>query len=419
MYKQSVFRKIAIFVVACVLSGCGGGGGTATSSGGGSSTGSSSSSTSGGNSNSSLTVSLSPSSINHQASVAGEVQVLFVTGTASGDLGVSTLYVGADADVETFRSITFYQDTDSVSAQIETHETLWGGTYTGNISIYLCSDANCNNHLANSPLTLPYNIVIPKSGFRMEPINYSNTTVVDYDREFVAINAESGTAGVAVQYKTELSASLGELVFPDQMLADFQITNASEEGFTLTTPTLADGSYTFNYTLGFTNSENTIPFTVYYLVGREGGANNQFIFFEDPIEIDALYGSPNNNHSTRYLITGENRDILDYKEFTVEYIDGADWLGWPSGSDDYLHLDLSTENLPLGTYRARIHGSTFYTQVTGSVDVIVNVVDGFDIFNQFNEVRFDQYLYSNETRSAYVDNSRQAQGEWTASTTTP
>lgn len=412
-YIRAVGITMLAGVLAVTFSACGGGGGGSGTSSSSTSSSSTTSTSSTSSSGGAASISLSPSSINEQG-ISGEPAIMFVTGTVSEDLGVSTLYLGADADPEVFRSITFYQNEDSISAQIETHEWLWGGTYTGNISVYVCSDEMCNNHLANSPLTLPYTITQPKSNSRLEPVNYSASTVVDYDTQFVAINAESGTAGVQVEFRTEFSDSLGDLVFPDDMLEVFSVTEVSENGFTLNTPTLANGVYRYEYQLGFTQSSATRDLTVYYVVGREGGSQDQFVFFEDPIEVNALYGSPNNNHSTSYIIFGENRDILDYKEFTLSYIDGDNWVRNLHGMDNNLHIELATEDLPVGTYTARIDASTYHTQIHSSVDLVVHVGHGFDVFNQFDNHTFDEFFYDGMSYSAYVDNSLQAEGVWTA-----
>lgn len=410
--SEAAFKmgRNAVFALRIALAVTGAFAGACSSGGGGS--GATAPSGNGGND---AVLSLTPASIDHQATVAGSAQILTVSVTANKQLTKSTLYVGADADTNVFRSITFFDNGDSVGTQIETHETLWGGTYSGNITLYFCADVLCKSHLANSPLTLPYKIVIPNADNRMEPINFDDEVVPDYDRNFIIINTASNSPVVSVRYRTEFSPSAGDLILPEAMKADFGVADISPQGFTLNAMPREDGIHTFNYELSFTASEFTITFTIYQIVGRAGGAKDQFIFFEDPIVVNALYGSPNNHHNTYYIISGENRKILDYKDFFVDYYDGIDWAMLTSQNPGQLSLHLKTQNLPLGTYTARIDASTYHTKINSSVDLIVNVVDGFDLRNDFSTVRFNSF-FPWSPREVHVDNSQQAEGAWRAST---
>jgi hypothetical protein len=81
-------------------------------------------------------------------------------------VGIAYLKVVADADVIDPTVAIAQQNDGSFSVQVKTSSTAKPGVYTGDITINVCSDPNCNAQLPGAPFKLPYSVEVmsPEGG---------------------------------------------------------------------------------------------------------------------------------------------------------------------------------------------------------------------------------------------------------------
>jgi hypothetical protein len=81
-------------------------------------------------------------------------------------VGIAYLKVVADADVIDPTVAITQQSDGSFNVQIKTSATAKPGVYTGNFTINVCNDPNCNTQLAGAPFKLPYSVEVlsPEGG---------------------------------------------------------------------------------------------------------------------------------------------------------------------------------------------------------------------------------------------------------------
>lgn len=139
-------RQIAVAALtALALSACGGGGGGAASV--------------------APTYVLTPATLQATTAAGYSTTVNLSAKQSVTFLGVTYLKVVPDADVIDPNVIISGDPGGTFKVEVKTAAALKPGHYSGNISINVCSDANCNAQLAGSPFKLPYDIdVIPADG---------------------------------------------------------------------------------------------------------------------------------------------------------------------------------------------------------------------------------------------------------------
>jgi outer membrane protein assembly factor BamB len=143
-------RQIAVAALAALtLSACGGGGG-----GGG-----------GGAASVAPTYALTPATLRASVVAGYPSTVNFSAKQSVTFIGVTYVKVVPDADVIDPNIIFSGDPGGTFNVEVKTAAALPPGHYSGNITINVCADANCNSQLAGSPFKLPYDIdVTPADG---------------------------------------------------------------------------------------------------------------------------------------------------------------------------------------------------------------------------------------------------------------
>ncbi|WP_185235901.1 hypothetical protein [Teredinibacter franksiae] len=397
------------------------------------------------NTNNTEEITLLPSAIQHQPALREKATQFYIVATVGEDIDASNLHIYADLDNSVFRSILLYA-TDGKSAHLEliTHNNLWERSYSGTVNMHLCNDEDCNNELAGSPVSLPYNITFPPSQFRLEPIineqDSEHRTVIDFGKDYMAIYAESeapGTPSTTVRIEAEVSEDLGELILPQKMLEDFQVSDISGDGFTITTPSYDENfratksSHTFHYELGFTHSSMVMPYTIYSIEEGYSGASDQVIFLENPIELNAPFHD-DFSFVAPFLFVGENSADLARIEFDLNFDEtprtGRGRTDLTTGRN-YVFVQVYAPYKPAyGRYSGQIEASVD-NEVIGRVDIGVNIVDGFITVGRFyvsggtskleRPLRFDNEYFPAEGGYISIHNTQRIEGSWQASTQAP
>jgi hypothetical protein len=417
---KSKLGLLFVFSVVAVLYGCSSGGGGGGSSGNGGGSGSSS----GGNGGFSLEV--IPSEVNIIDDGTTSSRSGWVSAVGTGNPGVSRIYVDVQTEHAELKVTSFFQEGNEIIANLAVADGAWGGTYRGNLVFSICADAVCNRHLVDSPYTIPYTVQVQRAHIRYEPVSAPEDQLVEFSGDHVVINTESGVQAGPIRYRVELDDQLGNLVFPQEMLSTFGVTDISADGFTLNPPALSDGSHLYKYKFGVSGMPDVeLPLDIYYFVGREGGVEDQIIFMQDPFEINLLYGQRYSTSGSTpvatvdYIATGIDRNILDNMAFSYD----SDVTNWMRLREDWregiVEIYLSTENLDVGTYTIRVEAEKTQNKVEGALDVIVNITEGILLPQQQYPFRASDLSTYDDTHQIVVRNSKDRAGTWTAETNTP
>jgi hypothetical protein len=169
-------RSTVVALLCLALAACGGGGG-----GGG-----------GDNTPATVSVSISPASLN-ASFTAGQSVPVSVTATTSGAVNQTVFVTIVDTAGVVAPGVTIVPNSNtSYAVTLSTSPNLTAGTYTGTLRVNVCYDSGCSQHLGNSPLNVPYTFQVAA------PNTYSATPTN------VTL---SQTVGAATQVTLTLTAS--------------------------------------------------------------------------------------------------------------------------------------------------------------------------------------------------------------------
>lgn len=148
--SRASFRLLSLFAgVALALTGCGGGGGGSPEPP---------------PPPPAPKLVFAPTSI--QSSPAyGESQTLNVNASVTDDVSTSAYYIGVVQDGDTFTDSDLITPSDSnhFTITLYTSPSASLGEHRGTLSVHLCRDEQCQQPLAGSPFSLPYDVVVSRS----------------------------------------------------------------------------------------------------------------------------------------------------------------------------------------------------------------------------------------------------------------
>lgn len=230
---SSFKRTVCIVASAVTLVSCGGGGG----GGGGS----------GGASNEAFTV--SPSSVSLSAVQAGRSssQTLTITATR-GSIFINDSKITQSGGFFSRSSLTFTSQT-TAQFTITPQSTATPGTFTGSVTIRVCSNPTCDgSDAAGSPKVIPITFsVTPFAGLRMDPpaIDFVTRTGVLPSSKSATIAQSSGSTPWTVSgLPSWLSVTPPSGTLTPAQSLTFNVTNASSPGVQNATVTFTAGALT-------------------------------------------------------------------------------------------------------------------------------------------------------------------------------
>jgi hypothetical protein len=139
--------------IAVLVAACGGGSGGAGSSGGGGSGG-------GGGGGGSPALSFSPATATLTART-GTASTLYVTATPATGISGSLYAKLLSSTTDISQAVSLAANSDGTyTLGITSANSLAKGTYSGTLSIAICTDSACSHQVSGSPVSLPYNFSI-------------------------------------------------------------------------------------------------------------------------------------------------------------------------------------------------------------------------------------------------------------------
>lgn len=166
----------------------------------------------------------------------------------------------------------------SVNSLSETNHTvivrasnaIFPGTYTGELTLYVCADENCNQPL-QAPQTTTYEVTYKPDDIVMRVVGEGYTTHQDFIdgysfNVFSVLPLGETTTQASFEVEIYLPDDNASYSFSQEMIDTFNITNQSTTGFTFTTPSspAGDNQYPLEISLSDAGQTDiTIDYDVY------------------------------------------------------------------------------------------------------------------------------------------------------------
>lgn len=333
-------------------------------------------------------------------------QTIIIDAEAQGDPGVETIYVTANVSGEAFSGADVHVGSTGGTLLLNPNRSLWSGEYVGDVQINICADEACQRHLASSPYVIPYTVIREARIWRMEPS--PNETIKYVSRNHIKLFMEQNSEVTQVEYRLDVPSSLVDFSLPEEMINDFQISNVSRNGFTMT-PDNSDSGFSYRLyriaTIDTNGQSRNIEFSVSQTVSPQGIHPDEFRVFIEELNFRVPSGWYSNNSSAHDYIPiyrpyfPISSRLLD---FSYQYQSGTDWIrAETTGTQEFpvaIGVEISANQFGLGDLTPGQYSGTLiaeeYDGQTQEVAINMDVYEGFLEYTRYFHFGSDRVLDS-------------------------